>query len=41
MEATQKASKKEKHVSCLGLTQLNGDPLMCVVIVDTKKEDFL
>jgi hypothetical protein len=34
-------SKKKKHFTCLGLTLLNGDLLMCVVIVDAKKEDML
>jgi hypothetical protein len=40
-EAKQKASKKEKQFSCLGLTLLSGEPLMCVVIVDGKVDDLL
>jgi hypothetical protein len=40
-EAKQKASKKEKHFTCLGLTLLSGELLMCVVIVDGKVDDLL
>jgi hypothetical protein len=40
-EAKLKASKKEKHFTCLGLTLLTGTPLMCVVIVDAKVDDLL
>jgi hypothetical protein len=37
-----KASKKEKHFTCLGLTLLSGEPLMCVVtIIDGKVDDLL
>jgi hypothetical protein len=32
------SSKKEKHFMCLGLTALDGNPVMCVVIIDSKKE---
>jgi hypothetical protein len=37
MEAKTKATKREKHFMCLGLTALSGGPIMCVVIVDQKK----
>jgi hypothetical protein len=37
---TQKASKKEKHFRCLGLTLLSGEHLMCVVIIDGKTDDL-
>jgi hypothetical protein len=40
-EAKQKASKKEKHFTCLGLTLLSGAALMCVVIIDGKSDDLL
>jgi hypothetical protein len=35
------ASKKDKHFTCLGLTALSGDPVMCIVIVDSVKENLL
>jgi hypothetical protein len=41
MEAKTKATKHEKHFTCLGLTALSGEPIMCVIIVDKKREDFL
>jgi hypothetical protein len=40
-EAKQKASKKEKYFTCLGLTLLTGNPIMCVVIIDGKNDDLL
>jgi hypothetical protein len=40
-EAKQKATKKDKHFTCLGLTLLSGPPLMCVIIVDGKQDDLL
>jgi hypothetical protein len=40
-EAKQKASKKERHFTCLGLTNLTGVPIMCVVIVDGRNDDLL
>jgi hypothetical protein len=40
-EAKQKASKKGRHFTCLGLTSLSGDPVMCVVIIDGKTDDLL
>jgi hypothetical protein len=35
------SSKKDKHFTCLGLTALNGQPVMCVVIIDSAKENSL
>jgi hypothetical protein len=35
------STKRDKHFTCLGLTLLSGEPLMCVVIVDAKREDLL
>jgi hypothetical protein len=35
------SSKKEKHFTCLGLTSLSGEQVMCVVIVDSMKENLL
>ncbi len=40
-EAKQNASKKDKHFTCLGLTLLSGEALMCVVIIDGKTDDLL
>jgi hypothetical protein len=40
-EAKLKGTKKDKHFTCLGLTLLSGDPLMCVVLIDGQKEDLL
>jgi hypothetical protein len=40
-EAKLKASKKERHFTCLGLTLLTGKPIMCVVIVDGKTDNLL
>jgi hypothetical protein len=40
-KAKQKASKKEKHFTCHGLTLLTGEPIMCVVMVDAKNDDLL
>jgi hypothetical protein len=40
-EAKQRASKNEKHFTCLGLTLLSVELLMCVVIVDGKTDDLL
>jgi hypothetical protein len=39
-EGQSQASKNEKHFTVLGLTLLNGDPLMCVVIVACKTHDI-
>ena len=38
----QKASTKDKHFTLLGLTLLNGEPLMCVVIIQgtLEKSDY-
>jgi hypothetical protein len=36
IEAKTKATKREKHFTCLGLTALSGQPIMCVVIIDQK-----
>ena len=36
----QKASKKDKRFTVLGLTLFSGDALMCVVIIDAKIRDF-
>jgi hypothetical protein len=41
IEAKTKATKREKHFTCLGLTALSGEPIMCVVIIDQKREDIL
>jgi hypothetical protein len=35
------STKKDKHFTCLGLTGLDGQPIMCVVIIDSKKRDLL
>jgi hypothetical protein len=35
------ATKKDKHFTCLGLTALDGQPVMCVIIIDSKKRDLL
>jgi hypothetical protein len=35
------SSKKDKHFTCLGLTALNGLPVMCVVVIDSVKENPL
>jgi hypothetical protein len=40
-EARQLSTKKDKHFTCLGLTLLNGDALMCVVIVEGKQHNLL
>jgi hypothetical protein len=40
-EARLIAIKKDKHSTCLGLILLNGDPLMCVVIVEGKTRQLL
>jgi hypothetical protein len=40
-KAKQRASKKEKHFTCLGLSLLTGQPLMCVVIIDGKTDHLL
>jgi hypothetical protein len=40
-EARQLSTKKDKHSTCLGLTLLNGDALMCVVIVEGKQHNLL
>ena len=36
----QKASKKDKRFTVLGLTCFSGDALMCVVIIDAKTRDL-
>ena len=41
MVPQQKASTKDKHFTLLGLTALNGDPVMCVVIFAGKRETKL
>ena len=41
MTPQQKASTKDKHFTLLGLTALNGDPVMCVVIFAGKRETKL
>jgi hypothetical protein len=41
-EAEQKASKKERHFTCLlGLTLSTGGQIMCVVTIDGKNDDLL
>jgi hypothetical protein len=35
------SSKKERHFTCLGLTALDGKPVMCIVIIDSKKENLM
>jgi hypothetical protein len=40
-EAKLKATKRDKRFTCLGLTLLSGEPLMCVILVDSTKEDLL
>jgi hypothetical protein len=39
-ECQQKASKKDKKFTVLGLTAFSGDPVMCVVIIDAKTRDL-
>ena len=36
-----KASTNDKHFTLLGLTALNGDPVMCVLIIEGKRESRL
>jgi hypothetical protein len=36
----EKASKKDKRFTVLGLTCFSGDPLMCVIIIDAKTRDL-
>jgi hypothetical protein len=40
-EARVLGSKRDKHFTCLGLTLLNGEPLMCVIIIDSKQHNVL
>jgi hypothetical protein len=40
-EAKLRSTKRDKRFTCLGLTLLSGEPLMCVIIVDSKQEDLL
>ena len=40
-EPYQSIATKAKHFTCLGLTLLNGDALMCVIIIQGKKRDVL
>jgi hypothetical protein len=40
-EAKLKATKCDKKFTCLGLTLLSGEPLLCVILVDSTKEDLL
>ena len=41
MVPQQKTITKDKHFTLLGLTTLNGDPFMCVVIFAGKRETKL
>ena len=41
MTPQQKACTKEKHFTLLGITALNGDPVMCVIIFAGKRENKL
>jgi hypothetical protein len=40
-EARQLSTKKDKRFTCLGLTTLDGNPLMCVVIIEGKQRNLL
>ena len=40
-EAYQTISTKNQHFTCLGLTRLDGEALMCVVIISGKRHDPL
>ena len=37
----QASSTKNNHFTCLGLTRLDGEPLMCVVLIQGKRRDIL
>ena len=39
-QAYQSSSTKDLHFTCLGLTRLDGHPLMCIVIVAGKHHDI-
>ena len=41
MKPQQKSSKNEKYSTPLGLTALNGDPVMCVIIFSRNQETHL
>ena len=38
MEPQKKINTKDKHFTLLGLTALNGDPVMCIIIFAGKQE---
>ena len=38
--AYQSSCNKDSHFTCLGLTTLEGEPLLCVVIMSGKKRDL-
>jgi hypothetical protein len=40
-EPRQLSTKKDKHFTCLGLTLLTGQPLMCVIIIEGKVKNYL
>ena len=40
-EPYQSIATKANHFTCLGLTLLDGQPLMCVVIIQGKKRDLV
>lgn len=40
-EARKLATKKDKHFTCLGLTTLSGETVMCVVIIQGKTRNIL
>jgi hypothetical protein len=40
-EAKLNATKRDKRFMCLGLILLSGESLMCVILVDSTKEDLL
>ena len=37
----QTVATKSNHFTCLGLTRLDGEPLMCVIIIQGKRRDVL
>ena len=41
MVPQQKAATNKKHFNLLGLTALNGNAVMCVLIIEGKKENKL
>jgi hypothetical protein len=40
-EPRQLSTKKDKHFTCLGLTLITGQPLMCVIIIEGKTKNYL